>query len=764
MQASKLTLAEATHPSQVVKVWLDPNSESLALMLSDSSCLLYSLKSPSSTATQIPAPTSDACFLRLIKPRPANRPKKAAGAVVFISAMPDRAGSRTVLKAWLVRQSSASNPGSSSGFSRASIEVRASKGSEGLAKLGILELVHGFSVKIAASVNVLSLYSPSEGKIWVMAAKLKDEQGTSKLKGEGLEPRNLVCISLIKCCVVDCNGPVYSIRLSLQHMLLGQDNGVRVWPLRPLVKGKQKKTVHDSVSMYERSVDEVSMNGGRVGDLDQSNSQLTSAEIVTKSIKSETKATELQVEVVLKKVDSVRDDTILSSGRCNGGEMAVADILKGVDVSKACKKEINGSASADRPKNSLVRGLDDGERGPDVKGHPRNGVIRSVNGSVVLKNNGEIWSNSAGARCNGETLGVLHQESIQRGILASGGKGSVDAIANWVDGIRCNCTNSKVAYTGLVQGTEAFSNMHSNGTTERGIEVGNLVNSSLHECEAKLLASKRRNGQICQGRPALDEWYAQQQLSQLSYMSLSSSSASSSLSGPLAPLSVSGSASASSSSNFPSVMGSNQPIEGTIYSPVSSLPTKSRSSLKVRDTSGKGSSFFVPFKDANREGDMSSQQLRRPLRAVSIHSLSQTRFVVLDSMGDIHILSLHNLVSIGDGQKEQDRDVAVDSCLRHLKCPMKVNMLAVFPEVSSFASQKLWVSDGRHSIHLLSFPEVDASHCEADKDLADKKSLQLSVDQAMFLSEPVRAISAMSVNATLVLTQGSITAYSLAGS
>jgi len=84
--------------------------------------------------------------------------------------------------------------------------------------------------------------------------------------------------------------------------------------------------------------------------------------------------------------------------------------------------------------------------------------------------------------------------------------------------------------------------------------------------------------------------------------------------------------------------------------------------------------------------------------------------------------------------------------------------------LSSFASPKLWVSDGRHSIHLLSFPEVDASHCESDKHLADKKSLQLSVDQAMFLSEPVCAISAMSVNATLVLTQGSITAYSLAGS
>lgn len=759
MQASKLTLAEVTHPSQVVKVWLDPNSESLALMLSDSSCLLYSLKSLSSTAIKVPAPTSDACFLRLIKPRLANRPKKAAGAVVFISVMPDRAGSRTVLRAWLVRQSSGSNPG----FSRAGIEVRASKGSEGLGKLGVVDLVHGFAVKVAASVNVLSLYSASAGKIWVMAAKLKDEQGTAKLKGEGFEPGNLVCIILIKCCVVDCNGPVYSIRLSLQHMLLGQENGVRVWPLRPLVKGKQKKTVHDRVDMCERSGDEVSMNGGRIGDLDQSNSQLIYAEIAPKNIKGETKASELPGEIVLKKMGSLWDETILLGSRCNGGEMAVADVAKVVDFSKVCERAMDGSAFADRANNSLVKGPGNGERGPDFKGHPRNGVIGSVNGSVVLKINGEIRSNAAGTRCNGETLGVLHQESLQQGILASGGKGSADAVANWVDGIRCNCANAKVACTGSVQGTEVFANVHSNGTTERGIEVGNIVNSALHECGAKLLASKRRNGQICQSRVALDDWYAQQQLSQLSYMSLSSSSASSSLSGPLAPLSVSVSASASSSSIFPSVMGSNHPIEGTIYSPVSSLPTKGRSSLKVRDTLGKGSSFFVPFKDANKEGDISSQLSRKPLRAVSIHALSQAKFVVLDSMGDLHILSLHT-VSTGEGQKEQDRDVAVDSCLRYLKCPMKVNMLAVFPELSSFASPKLWVSDGRHSIHLLSFPEVDASHCESDKHLADKKSLQLSVDQAMFLSEHVRAISAMSVNATLVLTQGGITAYSVAGS
>ena len=46
----------------------------------------------------------------------------------------------------------------------------------------------------------------------------------------------------------------------------------------------------------------------------------------------------------------------------------------------------------------------------------------------------------------------------------------LDVVANWVDGIRCNRTNSKIVC--LVQGTEAFPNVHNNGTTERGIEVG----------------------------------------------------------------------------------------------------------------------------------------------------------------------------------------------------------------------------------------------------------------------------------------------------
>jgi hypothetical protein len=68
------------------------------------------------------------------------------------------------------------------------------------------------------------------------------------------------------------------------------------------------------------------------------------------------------------------------------------------------------------------------------------------------------------------------------------------------------------------------------------------------------------------------------------------------------------------------------------------------------------------------------------LSSSSLHVENQTNFLVLDSMGDI--------TSTGEGQKEQDCDVVVDSCLRYMKCPMKVNMLAVFFEGFIFCIAK----------------------------------------------------------------------------
>ena len=44
------------------------------------------------------------------------------------------------------------------------------------------------------------------------------------------------CLLLVKCAVVGCCGPVYSLHVSALYLFLGEKKGVRVWSLRPLIK------------------------------------------------------------------------------------------------------------------------------------------------------------------------------------------------------------------------------------------------------------------------------------------------------------------------------------------------------------------------------------------------------------------------------------------------------------------------------------------------------------------------------------------------
>ncbi len=118
-----------------------------------------------------------------------------------------------------------------------------------------LEAPYGLDVKIGASINVVVVYSSSAGKIWIMAAKSASGKGSSSggshaaakgatasegegtaraddREGEGAPTRLLLLNSV----VLDCNRPVFSLHVSPQHLLLGENNGVRVWFLRPLIK------------------------------------------------------------------------------------------------------------------------------------------------------------------------------------------------------------------------------------------------------------------------------------------------------------------------------------------------------------------------------------------------------------------------------------------------------------------------------------------------------------------------------------------------
>ncbi|XP_060191189.1 uncharacterized protein LOC132621071 isoform X3 [Lycium barbarum] len=203
-----------------------PCSFSLALFHSDSSISLYpSFSLPSSfppPQTTVTPPISAATFLLLRNPNPNT---------LFLISSPVSGGSSVLLRFYILNTARKS-------FTLAKVVCNHSDLKFDESKLGVVFRVsHGVSVKLVGDVNVFALYSISNGKIWVFAVKY--------LGGE--------VVKLIKCAVIDCSLPVFSISVSFGYLILGQDNGVRVYPLRPLVKGRVKK---------DKGVGKKSLNGG----------------------------------------------------------------------------------------------------------------------------------------------------------------------------------------------------------------------------------------------------------------------------------------------------------------------------------------------------------------------------------------------------------------------------------------------------------------------------------------------------------------------
>lgn len=74
------------------------------------------------------------------------------------------------------------------------------------------------------------MYSVSNRKVWVFALKPIGD-------GDGVGD----AVKLMRCAVIDCCLPVWSISISFGYLILGEDNGVRVFNLRHLVKGNVKR-------------------------------------------------------------------------------------------------------------------------------------------------------------------------------------------------------------------------------------------------------------------------------------------------------------------------------------------------------------------------------------------------------------------------------------------------------------------------------------------------------------------------------------------
>lgn len=73
-------------------------------------------------------------------------------------------------------------------------------------------------------VNYFVVHSPVAGQIWVMGVRMEGE----------------LSVGLVKCAVVDCDLPIYAIGMSMGFLVLGEIEGVRVFSIRGLVKGKRK--------------------------------------------------------------------------------------------------------------------------------------------------------------------------------------------------------------------------------------------------------------------------------------------------------------------------------------------------------------------------------------------------------------------------------------------------------------------------------------------------------------------------------------------
>lgn len=95
-----------------------------------------------------------------------------------------------------------------------------------------IDLRHGFGVRVAGSVNVLVVHYLAESEIWVLGVRMVGSEGEER-------------VELEKCAVIECMKPIYEIRVSMGVLVLGEVGGVRVFPLRPMIKGGQglrKKT------------------------------------------------------------------------------------------------------------------------------------------------------------------------------------------------------------------------------------------------------------------------------------------------------------------------------------------------------------------------------------------------------------------------------------------------------------------------------------------------------------------------------------------
>ncbi|KAF8011328.1 hypothetical protein BT93_J1817 [Corymbia citriodora subsp. variegata] len=274
VQASKLTIPNlSVSPSPAItSVLYDPHSLSLALMHSDSSFSLYPrlspLSLPSSSSlpppqTLVPAPSSSSAFLLLLRQQ--DDPDGSGGPrsprVVFLVSGPHRGGSQILLRFYVLQ-----NGGGGGGdrFARARVVCKQKGLSFDPGSGVVFDNRHGVSIKISGSTNFFAMYSISSSKIWVFAVKALKDGGTGVGRGDGGD------LELMRCAVIECCRPVWSISFSFGLMVLGEENGVRVFNLMALVKGgsKRVRNLNSNGKLGNRRLPNGVTGSGIVGNLE----------------------------------------------------------------------------------------------------------------------------------------------------------------------------------------------------------------------------------------------------------------------------------------------------------------------------------------------------------------------------------------------------------------------------------------------------------------------------------------------------------------
>ncbi|KAL6839868.1 hypothetical protein ACP4OV_029678 [Aristida adscensionis] len=171
--------------------------------------------------------------------------------------------------------------------------------------------------------------------------------------------------------------------------------------------------------------------------------------------------------------------------------------------------------------------------------------------------------------------------------------------------------------------------------------------------------------------------------------------------------------------------------------------------LRVKQSSG--SYYSLSLTSENGHNLKGGMELLKSVQAISIHPLSKNKFVALDSLGVLHVFSFTNTELFSGADSKQYYE---NTHIYRLDYPMKVQFSAVFPS-SSTKTQIFWVSDGGHSVHIISAFDVESlDGDDGDAGRRDLTTVKLTAIEAVFTSEKVRDIVPITKDSVLILGQG----------